>query len=356
MRERHCFIIMQSILLIEKKDKKRGSLAPLLQTAGYTVEAAADGPEGVRRMREHAPDLVVCDLEVKGADGLGVLHVMQQEGPLQLVPFVLLMEEWDPRRYREAMQLGADDVIVRPFSGAEFLQTIAVRLEKRHLLLQNAAAIDPADESDFRNVIRTFITDRNTVRLAPHEVIYREGETPRYMFYIISGKVKTIKTHEDGKDLLISLYTKGDFFGYIALLEEERYKASALAMDETELALIPRADAEDMLSRVPLIFQKFVRMLARNLTEKENRLVGIAYNTLRKKVASALVHLRNKYHQGTGQYKVNIARDELASLAGTATESLIRTLGEFKQEKLIAIKGPVISLLEPGRLEDIAYH
>lgn len=67
-------------------------------------------------------------------------------------------------------------------------------------------------------------------------------------------------------------------------------------------------------------------------------------------------HLRNKYHQGTGQYKVNIARDELASFAGTATDSLIRTLGEFKQEKLIAIKGPVITLLEPGRLEGIAFH
>ncbi|WP_341835220.1 helix-turn-helix domain-containing protein [Chitinophaga pollutisoli] len=65
---------------------------------------------------------------------------------------------------------------------------------------------------------------------------------------------------------------------------------------------------------------------------------------------------QGQHHQGTGQYKVNIARDELASLAGTATESLIRTLGEFKQEKLVAIKGPVITLPEPGRLEDIAYH
>lgn len=347
---------MQTILLIEKAGRKRGSLAPLLETAGYAVEAAADGADGIRRMRAQPPDLVLCDMDMKGVDGLGALHVMQQQGPLQLVPFILLMDEWDPRRYREAMQLGADDVMVRPFSGAELLQTVAVRLEKRHLLLQNAAAIDPADESDFRNVIRAFITDRNTVRLAPHDVIYREGETPRYMFYILSGKVKTVKTHEDGKDLLISLYKQGDFFGYIALLEEARYKATALAMDETELALIPRKDAEEMLGRVPLIFQKFVRMLARNLTEKENRLVGIAYDTLRKKVASALVHLRNKYHQGTGPYKVNIARDELASLAGTATESLIRTLGEFKQEKLVSIKGPVITLLEPGRLENIAFH
>ncbi|MGE7777103.1 cyclic nucleotide-binding domain-containing protein [Chitinophaga sp. NPDC101104] len=347
---------MQTILLVEKKDRKRSSLAPLLETAGYAVEAAADGQDGILRMRRSPPDLVICDMDIKGVDGLGMLHVMQQEGPLQLVPAILLMNDWDPRRYREAMQLGADDVMVRPFSGAGLLQTVAVRLEKRHLLLQNAAAIDPSDENDFRNVVRAFITDRNTVRLAPHEVIYREGETPRYMFYIISGKVKTVKTHEDGKDLLISLYNTGDFFGYIALLEEERYKATALAMDETELALIPRKDAEEMLGRVPLIFQKFVKMLARNLTEKENRLVGIAYDTLRKKVASALVHLRNKYHQGTGQYKVNIARDELASLAGTATESLIRTLGEFKQEKLIAIKGPFITLLEPGRLEDIAFH
>ncbi len=347
---------MHTILLIEKKDRKRGSLAPLLESAGYTVVQAAGGQEGISRMRVQPPDLVLCDMNMPGVDGLGVLHVMQQEGPLQLVPFVLLLDDWDPHRFREAMQLGSDDVMIRPFSGAEILQTIAVRLEKRHLLLQNAAAIDPASESDFRNIIRAFITDRNTVRLAPHEVIYREGETPRYMFYILSGKVKTIKTHEDGKDLLISLYKQGDFFGYIALLEEDRYKATALAMDETELALIPRKDAEDMLERVPLIFQKFVRMLARNLTEKENRLVGIAYDTLRKKVASALVHLRNKYHQGTGQYKVNIARDELASLAGTATESLIRTLGEFKQEKLVAIKGPVITLLEPGRLEDIAFH
>jgi CRP-like cAMP-binding protein len=93
--------------------------------------------------------------------------------------------------------------------------------------------------------------------------------------------------------------------------------------------------------------RKFIQLLAKNISEKENHLLGIAYNSLRKKVAEALILLNNKYHENTNEeFIIDLSRESLASIAGTAKESLIRTLSDFKNENLIDIKkdGSIIIL------------
>ncbi|WP_343743860.1 cyclic nucleotide-binding domain-containing protein [Chitinophaga sp.] len=344
---------MHTILLISTKKAAATAIRDMLVLQGYEVLSASTGITGIETARLHLPDLILCEMAMEGTDGPAVLDILRQDARFLPVPFIMLADKYEPHAFRTVMNQGADDYLVKPYTSHDLVQTITNRLKKKELLY----AHQPETENDFKSVITRFLEDRNTIRAAAHEEIYREGGTPRYLYYIMSGKVKTVKTHEDGKDLVIGLYNTGDFFGYIALLEEETYKATAVVMEDAEIALIPRDDAIALFDHSPLIIQRFVRLLARNVTEKEERLLGIAYNTLRKKVASALIHLRNKYQADrSANYTIDIARDELAALAGTATESLIRTLSEFRSEKLIAIKGSSITLQQPGRLEEIAYH
>ena len=165
--------------------------------------------------------------------------------------------------------------------------------------------------------------------------------------------MKTFKSNDDGKELVVGLYTEGDFLGYVALLEGSSYKETAEAMEDSELAIIPKADFDELMNSNPQVAQKFIQLLAKNVADKEEHLLGLAYNSLRKKVADALMSLQRKYKTGDGHFSINISRENLASIAGTATESLIRTLGDFRTEKLIDIKEGNIIILNEKKLENL---
>ncbi|HEX4957310.1 MAG TPA: Crp/Fnr family transcriptional regulator, partial [Lacibacter sp.] len=146
---------------------------------------------------------------------------------------------------------------------------------------------------------------------------------------------------------------QGDFLGYVALLEESTYKETAEAMEDCELALIPKQDFDELVNNNPVVARKFIQMLAKDVAEKEEQLLKLAYNSLRKKVADALMSLQRKYKTGDAVFSISISRENLASIAGTATESLIRTLGDFRTEKLIDIKEGNIIILNEKKLENM---
>jgi CRP/FNR family transcriptional regulator, cyclic AMP receptor protein len=181
--------------------------------------------------------------------------------------------------------------------------------------------------------------DRNINKFKKKEIIYSEGNHPNWLYYVIKGKVKTYKSNDDGKELVIELFSTGDFLGYVAMMEGTVYKDSAAVMEETELAVIPREDFDGLINNNKEVAQKFIQLLAKNISERENQLVNIAYNSLRRKVADALLMLYKKYHETTEDANAMIiSRGSLATIAGTAKESLIRTLSDFRNEKLIDIK------------------
>ena len=129
------------------------------------------------------------------------------------------------------------------------------------------------------------------------------------------------------------------------------YKETAEAIDETELAIIPKEDFDSMINSNSEVTRKFIQLLAKNVSEKEEQLLAIAYNSLRKRVADALVTLQQKYQKaGQEKFSMHISREDLANIAGTATESLIRTLSDFKTEKLIEIKDGNIIILNEKKL------
>ena len=110
-----------------------------------------------------------------------------------------------------------------------------------------------------------------------------------------------------------------------------------------------------MITQHQEIALKVIKLLANNIAEKEQQLVALAYHSLRKRVADALLTLKKKYanKEQEGNFSISISREDLANIAGTATESLIRTLSDFKSEKLIEIKEGKIILLDEKKLTNL---
>jgi len=340
---------MKTILVIEDNEDIRENVCEILQLSNYIVVTATNGREGIEAAQSKKPDLIICDIMMPGVDGYGVLHVLHKDPMTQNIPFIFLTSKSERSDFRSAMEMGADDYITKPFAGNELLNAIESRFRKTDILQKQLSSnMEGINELlstlDNKKTLDDLKNESNIDTYRKKQIIYKESTNPHYLYYIVSGKVKTYKTHEDGKILVMDLYNAGDFFGYVSLLEGAAHKENAEAMEETELVLISKLDFEALINSSPATARKFIGLLTKNLIEKEKQLLGIAYNTLRKKVAEALISLQKKYHTDKNEkYIIDISRDDLATIAGTATESLIRTLSDFKSENLIDIKnGKVI--------------
>ena len=164
--------------------------------------------------------------------------------------------------------------------------------------------------------------------------------------------MKTFKTNGEGKEFLIKVLNEGEFFGYVDLIKGTNYAESAAAMEPTELSIIPKDDFLALMHANKDVASKMIKMLADNVIEQEEQLLNLAYNSIRKRVAEALLKLHRKYEQDNESH-ISILRDDLASMVGTAKESVIRTLTDFKHEHLIDIDSGVITILDLQRLEQL---
>jgi CRP/FNR family transcriptional regulator, cyclic AMP receptor protein len=352
-------IQMKKILLIEDNDDVRNNTAEILELSNYDVIVAENGKIGIQKAIEYQPDLIICDIMLPLLDGYGVLHAIHKNEDIKNTPFIFLTAKSERSDFRKGMELGADDYITKPFNGTELLNAVDSRLKKNELLKQE---LNPdlyklqllMNDSMGKDVLQPFTEYRNINSYKKKQTVYSEGNHPSRLYYVLKGKVKAYKTNEDGKELVTGLYCPGDFLGHIALLEGTVYKEMAEALEETELAVIPKEDFEEIINKNPEIAKKIIQLLAKNISEKEEQLLGLAYNSLRKKVAEALILLQKKYHQSTEQeFSIDISRESLATIAGTATESLIRTLSDFRNEKLIDIKDGSIVIINQKKLENL---
>jgi CRP-like cAMP-binding protein len=129
---------------------------------------------------------------------------------------------------------------------------------------------------------------------------------------------------------------------------------SATALEDSEVYMIPKEDFFSLIYKNAEVSRKFIEILSNNLIEKEDRLVKLAYNSVRKRVAEALVNLSDKYKkEGDTKFSMNVSREDLANMVGTATETVIRTLSDFKEEKLIEIAGSTISVVNYDKLANL---
>jgi CRP-like cAMP-binding protein/CheY-like chemotaxis protein len=347
---------MKKILLIEDNKDMRENTAEILELANYKVTAAKNGKEGVEHALKDKPDLIVCDIMMPVLDGYGVLHMLAKNDETAGIPFIFLTAKAERTDFRKGMEMGADDYVTKPFDDIELLNAIESRLKKSEIMKKEFSRdVNGLNEfiSSAKGLddLKKLSEEHDVHHYKKKEIIYDEGNYPKGIYFINKGKVKTYRTHELGKELITGLYKEGDFFGYLALLEDEKYADSATALDDSEIYLVPKEDFFSLIYKNAEVSRKFIRMLSDNLQEKEEQLLNLAYNSVRKRVADALVTLHSRYKKdGDGPFTMNITREDLANLAGTATETTIRTLSDFKDEGMIEIKGGSITLLRADKL------
>jgi CRP/FNR family transcriptional regulator, cyclic AMP receptor protein len=351
---------MKKILLIEDNDDIRTNTAEILELSNYKVIVATNGKTGVEKAIEQKPDLIICDIMMPLLDGYGVLHAIHKNDAIKNTPFIFLTAKTERSDFRKGMELGADDYITKPFTGAELLNAVDSRLKKleqlKHDISPGLEGLDQIMQiSSGNNAYQNFTVDRNINKYKKKQTIYTEGNHPNRLYYVIKGKIKAFKSNEDGKELVTDLYCPGDFLGYVALLEGDIYKDTTEALEESELAVIPREDFDELMNTNKEMTRSFIKLLANNISVKENQLLSIAYNSLRKKVADALLILQKKYQASKEEdFVIDISRESLATIAGTAKESLIRTLSDFRTENLIDInKDGSIRIINKKKLEQL---
>lgn len=349
---------MKKILLIEDNLEIRENMAEIMELAGYSVLTAADGKEGISAALHHRPDLIICDIMMPVLDGYGVIHTLQKNKDTQNIPFIFLTAKAERAEMRRGMELGADDYITKPFSGAELLSAVETRLRRVDSLKEELAGnldkvTDLLSKVSSKEALEDFTKGRVIAKFKKKQIIYSEGNRPHRMYFVHKGKIKAYRTNNDGKEYITELYKEGDFFGYIAMLEDAIYKDTAEVMEEAELAIIARDDFEKLIDNNAEVMKQFIRILANNVSEREAQLLGMAYNSLRKKVAESILAIRKKLF-AEASTPMNISRENLANIAGTAKESVIRTLHDFKDEKLIDIVEGDIIVLNEKKLKDLA--
>jgi DNA-binding response OmpR family regulator len=350
---------MKKILIIEDNPDILENTSEILELSNYTVITAQNGKEGVERALANKPDLILCDIMMPELDGYGVLHMVQKNPELQQTPFIFLTAKSEREEMRKGMSLGADDYITKPFDPTDLLNAIEGRLKKAELIRQRISeGLTGVNELitivGGEKALKDFVEGRHVDHYKRKQRIYNEGNHPIRLYYVQKGKVKIYKINDDGKELIMRIVNNGEFFGYTALLENTTYKGNAEALEDTEIVSLPRQEFEELMHYNPEVASKFIKLLASDVAEKEEQLIRIAYNSLRKKVADALLTIYKKYKDTAEKPVICLSRENLAALAGTATESLIRTLTDFKAEKLIDIIDSKISLLAPERLEKLA--
>ena len=349
---------MKQILLIEDNAAVRENTAELLQLADYKMLVAANGKVGVELALKHKPDLIICDIMMPELDGYGVLHLLGRNKDTSSIPFIFLTAKTEKAELRKGMEMGADDFMTKPFDDVELLKVIEIRLKKAETLKTHFSQ----DITDVNNFIKSVASSANIMLTSDEreisaykkkQLVYSEGKRPLAVYHVVNGKIKAFKVNEFGKELITGIYTEGDFIGYTTVLEETTYTDTAEVLEDAELMIIPAKDFLQLINNNHQVSKQFIKLLTKNVLENEEKLLSIAYQTLRKKVAIGLMEVLDKFKtEPCSKPELIISRQDLSHIVGVATESLVRTLSDFKAEKLIELKEGKIIILEENKLRN----
>lgn len=352
---------MKTILLIDDDESMLELTTELLEHEGYSVLVADSGTRALELTDPTPPDLVLCDVSMPGLDGYGVLQAMGRTPALAEVPFIFVSARAERADVRKGMEMGADDYLTKPFTAQELLDAVESRLKRSELFRRNFTPDQDGinqffDQARCLDTLKDLAKDRKTRSLKEQEFLFREGDELEEVAYIVQGKVRTFNVNKDGKELTTGLHGKGDLIGFFWLLENGRSMECAEALEPTKVVLIPKAEMFALLQRDHDVSVCFMKLLSRNVEDMKERMLQLAYASIRQRVAQSLLRIHERYaEENDPSLGVRITREDLASVVGTATESLIRSLSEFKEDLLISVDGRDIRILNKPALEKVAH-
>ena len=351
---------MKKILVIEDNTEVRENICEILELAGYEAYSASNGKTGVEKATSLMPDLILCDVMMPELDGFGVLKILSNNRLTHGIPFIFLTAKAEKDDFRKGMGLGADDYITKPFDDTQLLEAIEIRIKRSD---HNQKPIERSDhgiqrffsEAKAKEDFEHLSTDKELRFFRDKDIIYNEGSEARWLYFIVTGRVKCVQMNDFGKELITHIYDQGDFFGYFPILKESAHSDAAMSLGETKVRLIPAQDFRLMLFNNRDFAAQFIKLLANEAEDTEQKLIEMAYSSVRRKVAQALLKFASNKEPSPkdSSIKLQVSRDNLASAAGTAKETLIRTLSDFKAEGLLEIDAKTITIIDKDRIESM---
>ena len=349
---------MKKVLLIEDDTVLRENTAELLELSDYEVLTAANGKIGLDRAKETKPDIIICDIMMPVLDGYGVLEGLSKHHDTKFIPFIFLSAKTERQDVRKGMDLGADDYITKPFSEDEIISAIESRIAKAAILKderessQNNSA-NTENELRTLNDLKNFFDDNGTLlSYSKNDVIYKEGQNSNCIYLVLKGVVKCYKFDENGKELTTALHKEDDLFGYTSFTQNIPYRETATAMKDVEMVGVSKTELKDVLDKNHKVTLEVIQLLTDDITGVKDQLLQMAYSSVQRKTASTILRFAEKINSKP-EDPIKISRNDLASVAGIATETLIRTMSDFKKKGLIEMEGRNIKVLDLQKLQDI---
>lgn len=347
---------MKKVLVIEDNFEMRDNITEILKLAEYEIITAVNGKIGVEMALKQVPDIILCDIMMDEIDGYGVLYMLNKHTETSTIPFIFITAKTQKQDIRKAMELGADDYLVKPFDDLELLNAIETRLKKKSLQkdfysrsIQKLNRLATYEKG--LPELKTIVDDRKLRVIRKKQMIYYEGDKVTGIYLIHKGKVKTTKIANDGRELTTGIYDDDHFVGTNVLFSSGVHSDNAITLEETSLSFFPMQEIEKLISQYPKIAGEFIKILSNEVCEKEDKLLQMAYSSVRKRIAESLVHY-HKQHCLNGD-SIGLTRYELANLSGTAPETVSRTLTEFENEGLIKKKRNDLVLINIQKLSNL---
>ncbi|MDY0933146.1 Crp/Fnr family transcriptional regulator [Chryseobacterium sp. CFBP8996] len=189
-----------------------------------------------------------------------------------------------------------------------------------------------------------------------NEAIFTEGTIPNGIFFLKNGKVKKYKVDNDGREQIIYIYNAGEFFGYSAILSNDTYGDTTLAIENSVIAFISKENFLKILDQSDFFSKLLLKSLSHEFSVMANLMTVLSQRTVRERVALSLLILHRKYKSNIEEDKtyITLSRTDLANMVGTANETLARILHDFREDHLIVMEGRKILLIDLERLTRIA--
>ena len=345
------------ILIIEDNHDVRENLSEILTLSGYETFTASNGKEGVQAALDKRPDLILCDIMMPELDGYGVLRILSKNEAFFAVPFIFLSAKTELADVRRGMTLGADDYITKPFDDVELLDTIEVRLQKK-----KNTAVAPSPHSIINvptgeQIIASLpasLKEGESRSIRKKDLLFSEGQTCRNVFIVTSGRAIATKIDNYSKEVVTRLYQHPMIIGISSAFSGTRYQETVRAFEDLEVIPVKKDDFINYLLHDPSAAYYFLQQMATLQVQADEKLLLQAFGSVRMKLAATLIDLYVSYHEN-GKAIIPVSREDLASMAGTAKETIIRCLSEFKEEGLVTIQGTDISIPSVQKLSELRY-
>lgn len=206
-----------------------------------------------------------------------------------------------------------------------------------------------------KDELKRISAKKTTKKIKKGEPLFEEGEKLKGVYCVREGVSKLSKLSANGKDQIVKLATKGEVMGQRSVISEESANLSAVAVNDMEVCFIPKEVIVNTLHKNPDFTYEVLRHMAHELREADDVIVNMSQKTVKQRIAEAFLYLKANYGEDQDGFLIlTLSREDIANIVGTATESCIRIISEFKRQGLLKSSGKKLGIADEKKLRDLA--